>query len=163
MISFFLKKKRTFERKMNNRIPPPFITFIFGLIIYFSRSFFPPNNTPYIENISVLFLILGLTIGILAISVFVKKKTTINPVNISKASSLVNTGVFKYTRNPMYLGMLFILLSISFKFNLYGGSIIVFIFYLFITRFQIIPEEKTMDQLFGQEYRDYKHSTRRWL
>ena len=63
----------------------------------------------------------------------------------------------------MYLGMVLILLSIGLKFNLFGGIIFVFTFVVFITRFQIIPEEKAMEKLFGQEFKNYKSKTKRWL
>ena len=63
----------------------------------------------------------------------------------------------------MYLGMLFILISISLNFNLYGGIIVVLFFYFFINKFQIAPEEKVMEEIFGDEYVEYKKTTRRWL
>ena len=71
--------------------------------------------------------------------------------------------IFKFSRNPMYLGMLIILLSISFRFNLIGGIIISLFFYFFITKFQIIPEEVAMNELFGNEFIDYEEKTRRWI
>ena len=63
----------------------------------------------------------------------------------------------------MYLGMLIVLLSISFKFNLVGGIVISLFFYLFITRFQILPEEEAMNELFRDEFIEYSNRTRRWI
>ena len=63
----------------------------------------------------------------------------------------------------MYLGMLIVLLSISFKFNLAGGIVISLFFYLFITKFQILPEEEAMNELFGDEFTEYANRTRRWI
>ena len=63
----------------------------------------------------------------------------------------------------MYLGMLIILLSISFKFNLIGGMVISLFFYIFITKFQIIPEEDAMNELFGDKFIEYSRKTRRWI
>ena len=63
----------------------------------------------------------------------------------------------------MYLGMLIVLLSISFKFNLVGGIVISLFFTLFITRFQIFPEEEAMNELFGDEFIEYSNKTRRWI
>ena len=80
-----------------------------------------------------------------------------------QASSLVSSGIFKYSRNPMYLGMLIILLALSFKFNLVGGIVISLFFYLFITKFQILPEEEAMNELFGDEFTEYSNRTRRWI
>ena len=148
---------------MNNKIPPPIATFICGIAIYSSRTlfnqFFSYNN----NTISLFLLILGLTVFILAVKAFNRQKTTVNPLEPRQASSLVSSGIFKYSRNPMYLGMLIILLAISFKFNLVGGIVISLFFYLFITKFQILPEEEAMNELFGDEFIEYSTRTRRWI
>ena len=148
---------------MNNKIPPPILTLISGLAIYFSRNLFPNHHGIILNVFSALLLICGIIIIRSAFLLFKNHQTTINPLNLTKTSSIVNTGVFKYTRNPMYLGMIFILLSFALKFNIYGGLIIILIFFSFITKFQIIPEEKAMEKLFGQEFKNYKKTTRRWL
>ena len=148
---------------MNTKIPPPIVTATFGLIIYFSKSFSPVYSFENSNMISVIFLLFGLGIFSAAVQSFKKHKTTINPLSPDKASSLVNSGIFSYSRNPMYLGMLLILLSISFKFNISGGLFISFLFKIYITRFQIIPEEKAMAKLFGEEFITYKNQTRRWI
>ncbi len=148
---------------MNNRIPPPIVTFICGLTIYYSKSFFNQFLSYSSNMISLLLLIFGLFVFISAVKSFRKQKTTVNPLEPRQASSLVVSGIFKYSRNPMYLGMLIILLSISFKFNLVGGIIISLLFYLFITRFQILPEEEAMNELFGDKFTEYSNRTRRWI
>ena len=148
---------------MNNKIPPPIVTLISGLAIYFSRNLFPDHYELILDFFSILLLIGGIIIIRTAFLSFKKHQTTINPLNLTKTSSLVTTGVFKYTRNPMYLGMVFILLSITLKFNLYGGLIFILFFFYFITKFQISPEEKAMENLFGEEFKNYKKTTRRWL
>ena len=148
---------------MNNKIPPPIVTLISGLAIYFSRNLFPNHHEIILDVFSALLLICGIIIIRSAFLLFKNHQTTINPLNLTKTSSIVNTGVFKYTRNPMYLGMIFILLSVALKFNIYGGLIVILIFFSFITKFQILPEEKAMEKLFGQEFKNYKKTTRRWL
>ena len=148
---------------LTTKIPPPIITLIFGLIIYFSKTFFNQFFSYNNNIISLFLLILGLTVFILAVKAFNRQKTTVNPLEPRKASSLVSSGIFKYSRNPMYLGMLIVLLSISFKFNLAGGIVISLFFYLFITKFQILPEEEAMNELFGDEFIEYSNRTRRWI
>ena len=148
---------------MNNKIPPPIVTLTFGLFIYFSRHFFPEFNNEILSIASVLSLLIGIGVLVSAVASFRKQKTTVNPLDIEKASSLVISGVFKYSRNPMYLGMVFILVSVALKFNLIGGIILTLLFALFITRFQIIPEEVVMEKLFKEEFDSYKKKTRRWL
>ena len=148
---------------MSTKIPPPIVTLIFGLIIFFSKSLFPIfkfNNSNYV---SLIFLIFGFIILITAVKSFKKHQTTINPLNPDQASTLVNSGIFSFTRNPMYLGMLFILLSISFNFNILGGIIICFLFKIYITIFQIMPEEEAMEKIFGKDFVEYKKKVRRWV
>ena len=148
---------------MNNKIPPPIVTLAFGLMIYFSRNIFPDINNIIFYILSLFFIILGPFILISAVRSFKAEQTTINPININNASSLVISGVFNYSRNPMYLGMVFILLALSFRFNLVGGILFTSIFIMYITKFQIIPEEAAMKSIFGEDFNKYKNKTRRWI
>ena len=148
---------------MNNKIPPPIITLICGLGIYFSRPLFPKYNYISTDIIAASFLLLGIITLITAVLSFRIQSTTVNPLQPEKASSLVVSGIFKYSRNPMYLGMLLILISMTIKFNFVGGILIIFVFIAFITKFQIIPEETVLERLFGKEFIRYKKKTRRWI
>ena len=148
---------------MKNTIPPPIITLICAILIYLSKSTFPELTFNYSGQISLLFLISGFCIILISFQAFKNKKTTINPIKIEKASSLVTNGIFKYSRNPMYFGMVLILISIGIKFNPYGGVLVVVFFVYFMTYFQILPEEKAMLKLFGGDFIKYKNKTRRWL
>tara|TARA_B100001996_G_C18292314_1_gene451277 strand:+ start:26 stop:472 length:447 start_codon:yes stop_codon:yes gene_type:complete len=148
---------------MNNKIPPPIVTFICGIVIYFSKSFFNEFFSYSNDAISLFLLILGLVVFISAVKSFRKQKTTVNPLEPRQASSLVTSGIFKLSRNPMYLGMLIILLAVSFKFNIIGGMLTSLFFYIFITKFQILPEEAAMNELFGNEFIVYSKKTRRWI
>ena len=148
---------------MNNKIPPPIITLICGLGIYFSRPLFPKYNYISIDIIAASFLLLGIIILITAVLSFKRQSTTVSPLQPEKASYLVVSGIFKYSRNPMYLGMLLILISMTIKFNFVGGILIIFAFITFITKFQIIPEETALERLFGKEFTGYKKKTKRWI
>lgn len=148
---------------MNNKIPPPVIALICGLVIYFSRALFPKYVFTLTNFISILFLVLGLLMLITAVLSFKKYQTTVNPLRPEKASQLVTSGIFKFSRNPMYFAMLLVLLSITVKFNILGGAAMSVAFVLFITTFQIIPEELAMKKLFGGEFDLYQKSTRRWI
>ena len=131
--------------------------------IYFSRPLFPKYNYISIDIIATSFLLLGIIILITAVLSFKRQSTTISPLQPEKASYLVVSGIFKYSRNPMYLGMLLILISMTIKFNFVGGILIIFGFITFITKFQIIPEEIALERLFGKEFTRYKKKTKRWI
>ena len=148
---------------MNNKIPPPIVTLISGLAIFFSRPLFPDYHSNLINVFSAILLFFGLLVFFLAVASFKRYKTTVNPLQPSKATHLVISGIFRFTRNPMYLGMALVLLSLSFKFNLLGGLIVTAFFIMFITKFQIIPEEEAMQGLFQDEFETYKENTRRWI
>ena len=148
---------------MKTKIPPPVVTLVSALLIFFSKELFPSYAFDYQSMLSIGVFISGLMILVSAVSLFKKKETTVNPMSPEKASSLVVDGVFKYTRNPMYLGMSVVLLSISIQFNLIGGLLIVCLFVAYITIFQIIPEEEAMEENFGEEYLSFKKRTRRWI
>ena len=113
--------------------------------------------------LSIVLFIGGITITGTAIAAFKNHQTTVNPINIEKATSLVTSGIFMISRNPMYLGRFSVLLAVSLKFNLIGGIILSTVFMLFITKFQIIPEEIAMEKLFKDEFIHYKKKTRMWI
>jgi protein-S-isoprenylcysteine O-methyltransferase Ste14 len=99
----------------------------------------------------------------LAAGLFREHQTTVNPLKPETASQLVTSGVFSLSRNPMYLGMLLILVALSIRFNPMGGILTCTVFIGFITKFQIIPEEIAMQKLFSEKFNSYCKNTRRWI
>ena len=148
---------------MKNKIPPPVVTLFFGLCIYSSQEYFPEYNLKFLTIVSYISYFAGLSILILAVSLFKKKNTTVNPIKIENASFLVTSGIFEYSRNPMYLGMVLILLGLALMFNLIGGTLFTLLFTIYITKFQIRPEEEVMERLFREDFLRYKQNVRMWL
>ena len=147
---------------LKTKIPPPLITLICILIIYFFEKefiFFEDWNI----YVSGFFLLGGLIIIAFALFKFAKNKTTVDPTKPSKTSSLVISGIYIITRNPMYLGMLFLIISFTFyKLSLVGAIVIPsFIFY--INKYQIEPEEYEMRKKFGENFEDYCKKVDRWI
>ena len=148
---------------MKTTIPPPIVTLIGGLAIYYSRSLFSFEFPIYTNELSLLCLLIGVLMLFLAAGLFRKHQTTVNPLKPETASHLVTSGVFSLSRNPMYLGMLLILVALSIRFNPMGGTLICAGFIGFITKFQIIPEEIAMQKLFSEKFNSYCRNTRRWI
>ena len=148
---------------MKNKIPPPIVTLFFGLCIYSSQEHFPEYNLKFLTIVSYISYFAGLSILVLAVSLFKKQNTTVNPIKIENASFLVTSGIFEYSRNPMYLGMVLILLGLAFMFNLIGGTLFTLLFTIYITKFQIRPEEEVMERLFREDFLRYKQNVRMWL
>ena len=145
------------------KIPPPLIVLTLIISIYFSSKRIDLINIPFQLEISFFILSLGLLIFINPVLKFIKSKTTINPIQLEETNKLVTSGIFKYSRNPMYLGMLMIIISTSiFYLNIYS-ILTPFLFIFWINKFQIKREESFLAEKFGKEYLSYKNKTRRWI
>ena len=107
--------------------------------------------------------IIGLSSGIMGVMQFKKAQTTPNPKEIDKATSLVTSGIYQYTRNPMYLGLVLMLVGWALYLSHFLAFILIPLFMMYITRFQIQPEERMMTQKFGQHYQAYLEKVRRWI
>ena len=99
----------------------------------------------------------------MAIYTFRAHKTTINPITPEATSIIVNTGIYALSRNPMYLAMVILLIGVSFLCENLLSFIPIPLFILFITRFQIKPEEEALTISFGSEYTQYCKDVRRWI
>ena len=145
------------------KIPPPLIVLTLIISIYFSSKRIDLIIIPFQLEISFFILSLGILIFINPVLKFIKSKTTINPIQFEETNRLVTSGIFKYSRNPMYLGMLMIIISTSiFYLNIYS-ILTPFLFVFWINKFQIKREEIFLTEKFGKEYLSYKNKTRRWL
>lgn len=115
------------------------------------------------RSLALIFLVVGMAVAIAGGFAFRRARTTINPRHPEKASRLVTGGVYSFTRNPMYLGMAFSLLA----WGIYLGSLLpllfVPLFLVYLTRFQIVPEEQVLLQRFGGTFHTYRRKVRRWL
>ncbi len=133
------------------------------LIIFLSKSIFPSFVFSYKLQLGIFVITIGFLLLIISIKSFIDNKTTINPLNLKKSTYLVTSGVFRFSRNPMYLGMLLFLLGTAIILNIIGGLIISILFIFYMNFFQIIPEEKALQNLFGKNYRNYRKTVRRWI
>lgn len=107
--------------------------------------------------------LLGAALGVAGIKAFVHAKTTADPRRPHQTSTLVTSGIYRYTRNPMYLGLLLILTSWGLYLgNLLSGLFLV-VFIAYMTRYQIIPEERLLQEKFGDKFRNYRAAVRRWV
>ncbi len=159
------KDMPTKSRGLDHRIPPPLVFLVVAGAMTGAWSLLPPSGLDGPLSWALagcLVLLAGLT-GPPAIQSFRRAGTTINPVAIERASTLVTQGIYRWTRNPMYLAMALLLAAIAAvaaQPALLAGPAA---FMLFITRFQIVPEEHAMRARFGAEYDHYRARVRRWI
>jgi len=145
------------------KIPPPLLVLILAISNYFSSKKIDLILIPNQKLISFIILLIGVLILITPIFKFIKSKTTIDPIKFKKVNKLITSGIYKYSRNPMYLGLLMIVTSTSiFYLNIFS-IITPIIFYCWINRFQIKREEIFLTEKFGNDYILYKTKTRRWI
>ena len=112
----------------------------------------------------VLLAALGAAIAALGVVQFRQAQTTVNPHNIDGTSHLVTAGIYRITRNPMYLGMLVVLAGWAAVLGTIGGFIVGGgVFFAVVTRLQIIPEERVLADKFGDTYARYTATVRRWI
>ena len=148
-----------------NTIPPPVIAIIFGLLIWAMNLYFPI----YVPSIGIfsyfgyIFILMGLVLDVVSFIDFLKNKTTVNPIKPQNASTLVTNGFYRISRNPMYLGMFYILLGVTTLLGDISGLLMLPLLVLTMNYLQIIPEEKVLEELFGDDYLEYKKKIRRWI
>ena len=145
------------------KIPPPMLVLILVSSNYFSSKKIDLIHLPNQDLISIIILLIGILIVINPIFKFIKSKTTIDPIKFKKVNKLIISGIYKYSRNPMYLGLLMIVISTSIFFLNIFSITTPLLFYCWINRFQIKREEIFLTEKFGEEYMSYKIKTRRWI
>jgi protein-S-isoprenylcysteine O-methyltransferase Ste14 len=113
--------------------------------------------------LATLFAIAGVVPVVIGGKEFFKNETTVNPINPEKTTSLVTSGIYGYSRNPMYVGFALSLLAWAALLGSYTSLIGIPLFIWTITKSQIIPEEIALEQKFGESFLEYKKHVRRWL
>jgi len=134
-------------------------------LIYIIAQVFPVDMAlqRYKEGLTGFFIILGLSVDLSAIAFFLRAKTTVNPYTPDKSSALVTAGIYRVTRNPMYIGLICLLLAWTIWLGCFFGLLLIALFQQYITHFQIMPEERSLQALFGKTYDDYCAQVRRWI
>jgi protein-S-isoprenylcysteine O-methyltransferase Ste14 len=147
------------------KVPPDVVWLAAAALMWLASALTPTFALPLSLRIAaaVLFAILAVWTIIAARVTLGRAQTTWQPTSPERTSSLVTTGAYRFSRNPIYLGMLLglvgwaLLLASPLALIVSGG------FALYVDRFQIGPEERTLSTLFGREYREYVTHVRRWL
>ena len=156
-----LKTMQSLELK----IPPPLVAGILALLMWGGvRLWLPTDVPPYARLVAAnLLVVAGLGFDLAGFISFRRARTTINPFKPATASALVHSGVYRITRNPMYVGLTLILLGLAVYLWSPWAAPGPLVFAAYIRRFQIAPEERALSALFGEQYLVYQRKVRRWL
>ncbi|MCH8498453.1 MAG: isoprenylcysteine carboxylmethyltransferase family protein [Marinobacter sp.] len=145
---------------------PPIIQVVLVLAVMWGLSRLTPALTvsfmvaPWLGGAAIA---AGAMLAVLGVLEFRNARTTVDPRYPEQSAHLVVSGVYRYSRNPMYLGFLMILLGTALCLTNLTALMMLPVFVLYMNRFQIQPEERFMRQKFGQEYEAYAGRVRRWL
>lgn len=150
---------------LEHKVPPPVAAALAGLGMWLIAR---ASGTIAVDSdvrtsVAGALVLIGLAFDLSGLYAFRRARTTINPLRPGAASSLVVGGVYRITRNPMYVGLAAMLLG----WTVYLGAPLALLgpaaFVAFITRFQILPEERVLAEKFGPAFDAYRKTVRRWL
>ena len=152
-------------RFLELKIPPPLVALITAVLMWRVTLFIPAATAaiPLRMPIALLFALAGMVFDLTSLAAFFRARTTVNPLKPASVSALVCTGLYRYTRNPMYCGLLLMLLGWAVYLDNLAGPLCIPLFVMYLNRFQIIPEERVLTEKFGADYTAYQAKVARWL
>lgn len=152
-------------RLLETKIPAPIIAATAGASMKLYARCLGVSIDP-----SALRMHVGLTVAqasavlvLAAVSALWRARTTINPLDPTKTTALVTRGIFRLSRNPMYLSLLLLLVAYAIRLDSLTVWLGPMTFFAYVTRFQIVPEERVLSAKFGPAFLQYKSRTRRWI
>lgn len=147
------------------KIPPLAVFSVFAALMWLLAKAVPLAGfvLPAKNPIAAVIAAVGGVIAGAGILSFLRARTTLNPFDPGKAASLVTTGIYAITRNPMYLSLLFVLAGWAVYLSNLATVVLIPFFVAYMNRFQIMPEERALSSLFGSEFEAYCQRVRRWL
>lgn len=147
------------------KIPPVALIIAFALVMWLGSALAPGFNVqyPFRSIVAWVFGFVGVIIPASGFLEFKRAKTTVNPTKPQSTSSLVRTGIYSRTRNPMYLGFLLILVGWAIAMANLVAFVVLPGFVIYMNRFQIKPEERALTLIFGEDFKAYCVEARRWI
>lgn len=150
---------------LENKIPPPIIALVSALLMWGISTFSLDVGIPFITRflLIMMFFLLGCFFIFSGLISFRRAQTTVDPMKPEAASSLVRSGVYRFSRNPMYVGLVLLLLALLIFLTSPLSIIGIIGFVLYINEFQIKPEEQALMKKFGRKFTEYQSKVRRWI
>mgnify|MGYP000046828607 FL=1 len=148
--------------RLELKIPPPVVIFVGGLLNWFATRWTDSLFSPPWLVIGALIVVAGV-VGVAGVLACLRFKTTVHPWSPDETSVLVTDDIFQLSRNPMYLALLVFLVACCLYQPTWLSPFIFVGVTRYLTRFQILPEERILSDKFGDQYAQYASSVRRWL
>ena len=152
-------------RVLETKVPAPFVTVAIAGLMELLPHAIPLDEVieSVRQGVMAVTMHLSALVALAAFIAFVQARTTINPMKPERASALVTGGIYRFTRNPMYLSLLLLLVAYATYLWTWGALAGPVLYVAYITRFQILPEERILTAKFGSEFEAYKRRVRRWI
>ena len=146
-------------------VPPLLVLLAAGLLMWLVAVFVTATriDIPFRTIIGWALLGAGVLIDVIGVLQFRRARTTFNPIKVDTAANLVTTGIYRLSRNPMYVGQTLMLLAWAVYLQNWLTLPLVAAFVFWIDRFQIVPEERVLEAKFGGQFQRYRGEVRRWL
>lgn len=144
-------------RDLECRVPP---VLLFGIVVL--AMVLGGSRGEGWPELALLLTVVGSVFGFGGVLRFRQHGTTVSPTRPAQASVLVTTGLYRLSRNPMYLGLLCWTMALACHLGGMGVWIGPLVLWGWLDRFQIVPEERALQARFGEEYAEYCRRVRRW-
>ena len=150
---------------MGLKLPPALVFILFSLLMYLVSWILPFGDFEFFGRVYLILVLMGMAVMIAIISLFqfFSSKTTIDPRTPFKTTKLVTGGIYKFTRNPMYLAILLVLLAWGLWLGNAFNTLLAAVFVGYMNKFQIKPEEEALATIFGKQFQQYCVLVRRWF
>ena len=151
--------------QLDLKVPPDVVALVVAALMWLIAAVTPSLAVPsaHLVPAAVALLVVGLTLIVAARVGFARVGTTFSPVAPGRSECLVTTGVYRLTRNPMYLGTLIALLAFAVALSNAFAAVASALYAVYMNRFQIAPEERVLRERFGLAYEEYASRVRRWV
>lgn len=147
------------------KIPPPIYALSIGVLMWLLNQYAPIAHwisSPW-NTIGLALMVIAFSFELWSALLFFRSHTTVNPLKPDNSKTIVTSGLYQFSRNPMYVGLLMVLFGYAMWLGSVSPFLLLPLFFAIITTMQIIPEEQALEKNFGKEYLSYKARVRRWL
>lgn len=150
---------------MKLKVPPLLVALLFAGSMWLLARYLPVGYFDFFGRTYLMAVLcsLAILIGLISLFQFLRSRTSVDPLAPAKASRLVTGGLYRYSRNPMYLALLLLLLGWGLYLGNAFNTLVAAGFVYYMNTFQIVPEEEVLAQKFGKEYQKYCIMVRRWF
>lgn len=153
------------QSELETKIPPPLLGVVTALLMWLLAQLLPSMSIfgTHLFYVGIAVMLIGFSLDMVALGQFLCQKVHFDPTKPQNTNKLVISGLYHYSRNPMYLGLLITLIGWSLFLSNLASFFLIPAFIYVLTVFQIVPEERILGEKFGESYQQYLSQVRRWL